>query len=97
MLNDAPHSAQELQATNHVPQSSLYRKLRELQDLGLVAVQTTVITADGKRVDMFRSRVEEVRIEMRGGSLQVSVRHRDLSAERLRFLWGRVRQEAGRS
>jgi DNA-binding transcriptional ArsR family regulator len=96
LLNDAPLSVQELQAANHVPQSSLYRKLHELQDLGLVAVQTTAFTADGKRVDMFRSRIEEVRVEMRGGVLHVNVRHRDLSAERLRFMWGRVRREGGR-
>ena len=96
LLNDDPHSVQELQASNHLPQSSLYRKLHELQELGLVAVQNTALTSDGKRVDMFRSRIEEVRVEMRGGTLHVNVRHRDLSAERLKSMWGKIRREGVR-
>jgi DNA-binding transcriptional ArsR family regulator len=96
MLNDAPHSAQELLAANHIPQSTLYRKIHELRELGLVGIQTTVLTPDAKRVDLFRSLVEELHIEMKGNLLDLQVRYRDLAAERLKSMWGAVRREAGR-
>jgi DNA-binding IclR family transcriptional regulator len=96
MINDAPHSAQELLAANHIPQSTLYRKLHELQELGLVAVQRTAITSEGKRVDLYRSLLEELRVDLAGTSLRIQVRYRDLQAERLKELWHDMRREAGR-
>lgn len=93
MLNDAPRSAQELLQVNHVPQSTLYRKLHELQEIGLVGIQRTAITPDGKRVDLYRSLLEELRVDLVGGSLRVQVRYRDLASERLKDMWHRVRQE----
>ncbi len=96
MLNEAPHSAQELLADRAIPQSTLYRKLHELEELGLVGVQRTAITADGKRVDLYRSLLEELRVELQGPSLRIQVRFRDLAAERLRDLWHTMRSEARR-
>ncbi|MCI4344786.1 MAG: helix-turn-helix domain-containing protein [Thermoplasmata archaeon] len=96
MLNDAPRSAQELLVANHVPQSTLYRRLHELEELGVVAVQRTVITEEGKRVDLYRSLLEEFKVELRSSRLEVTVKYRDLQSERVRELWGAVRKEAGR-
>ena len=96
MLNDAPHSAQELLTGNAIPQSTLYRKLHELEELGLVGIQRTAITADGKRVDLYRSLLEELRVDLEGTSLRIRVRFRDLAAESLRDLWHTMRTEAGR-
>ncbi|MCI4350058.1 MAG: helix-turn-helix domain-containing protein [Thermoplasmata archaeon] len=96
MLNETPHSAQDLLNANHIPQSTLYRRLHELELLGVVAVQRTVITGDGKRVDLYRSLLEEFKVELRSSRLEVTVKYRDLKAERVRELWGAVRSEAGR-
>ena len=94
MLNDAARSAQELLQSNQIPQSTLYRKIHDLQQLGLVGVQRTAITAEGKRVDLYRSLLEELRVDLAGGSLRIEVRFRNLSAERLKQMWHRVREEA---
>jgi len=96
MISDAPRSAQDLLSANRIPQSTLYRKLHELQDLGLIGVQRTAITPEGKRVDLYRSLLEELRVEMLGRELRIQARFRDLSAERLKEMWRDVRKEAGR-
>ncbi|HYK93786.1 MAG TPA: hypothetical protein VEY07_07080 [Thermoplasmata archaeon] len=96
MLNESPRSAQEMLLTNHIPQSTLYRKLHDLQQLGLVGIQRTAITPDGKRVDLYRSLLEELRVDLAGGALRIQVRFRDLSAERLKDMWHQVRSEARR-
>jgi DNA-binding HxlR family transcriptional regulator len=96
LLNDAPRSAQDIQASNRIPQSTLYRKLHELSEIGLVGVQRSVISADGKRVELYRSLLDELKVEMRGARLRVDVRFRDLAAERLKEMWRDVRKEAGR-
>lgn len=96
MLNDAPHSAQEILSANPIPQSTLYRKLHDLQQLGLVGVQRTAITPEGKRVDLYRSLLEELRVDLKGKDLRIQVRFRDLASERLRDLWHTMRSEAQR-
>lgn len=96
MLNDSPRSAQEIQATNRIPQSTLYRKLHELSEIGLVGIQRSVISPDGKRVELYRSLLDELKVEMRGSRLRIDVRFRDLSSERLKEIWRDVRKEAGR-
>lgn len=94
MLNEAPHSAQEILQANSIPQSTLYRKLHDLQQLGLVGIQRTAITPDGKRVDLFRSLLEELKVDLAGGELRIQARYRDLSAERLKDIWHSVQKEA---
>ncbi|HTW39424.1 MAG TPA: helix-turn-helix domain-containing protein [Thermoplasmata archaeon] len=97
LLNDSPRSAQEIQSANRIPQSTLYRKLHELSEIGLIGVQRSVISSDGKRVELYRSLLDELKVEMRGARLRVDVRFRDLAAERLKEMWRDVRKEAGRS
>lgn len=97
LLSDGPRSAQEIQATNRMPQSTLYRKLHELSEIGLIGIQRSVISPDGKRVELYRSLLEELTVEMRGTRLTIDVRFRDLPSERLKELWQIVRERAGRS
>ncbi len=96
LLSDGPRSAQEIQASNRMPQSTLYRKLHELSEIGLIGIQRSVISSDGKRVELYRSLLEELTVEMRGTRLTIDVRFRDLPSERLKELWQSVRERAGR-
>jgi DNA-binding transcriptional ArsR family regulator len=94
MLSDAPHSAQDLLSANHIPQSTLYRKIHELQQLGLIGIQRTAITPEGKRVDLYRSLLEELKVDLHGTELRIQARFRDLSAERLKQMWHGLQKEA---
>jgi DNA-binding HxlR family transcriptional regulator len=96
MLSEGPRSAQEIQTLNRMPQSTLYRKIHELSEIGLVGVQRSVISPDGKRVELYRSLLEELTVEMRGTRLRIDVRFRDLSAERLKEMWRTVREGVAR-
>jgi DNA-binding transcriptional ArsR family regulator len=96
MLNDAPLSAQEMLGANRIPQSTLYRKLHDLQEIGLVGVQRTAITPEGKRVDLYRSLLERLAVEMYGRTLRIEVKYRDLASERLQTMWKDFRREAAR-
>ena len=95
-MDDQPRSVQQLLDRLSVPKSTVYSRLHQLRDLGLVAVQRTIITTDGKRTDLFRSLVEEARIDVRGSDTTLNLRLRNLSEERLRDLVGDLHREAVR-
>lgn len=92
-LNDAPRSAQDLLGSLNVSQSTLYRRLRELEESGLIGVERFVISEDGKKSELFRSLLEEAEVRFEGSSLDVQFKFRDLTAERLSELWSGVRRE----
>jgi DNA-binding transcriptional ArsR family regulator len=92
----SPRTAQELYQITGVPLTTLYRKLHELQEIDLVGIERAAITPDGKRVDFYRSRIEEVHVELREGRFGLRARYRNLSATRMEGLWGAVRKEAER-
>lgn len=89
-------TVQELFQTTGAPLTTLYRKVHELQSIDLVGVERSAITPDGKRVEFYRSRVEEAQIELRDGRFVLRARYRNLSALRMEGLWGAVREEARR-
>lgn len=91
-LGPEARSAQDLVELCALPQASVYRKLRELQEGGLVGIQRSVMTSDGHRTDLFRSLVSRVNLTFDGGRLQVRASFRELAAERMGDLWDAVRQ-----
>jgi DNA-binding transcriptional ArsR family regulator len=91
-----PRSVQELFQATGVPLTTLYRKLHEMTELELVGIERSAITPDGKRVEFYRSRLEEVQVELKEGRFGVRSRARSLTATRMENMWGAARQEAGR-
>jgi len=90
-LNETTRSAQDLVERSGMPQASVYRKLRELQEAGLVGIQRSGLSADGHRTDLFRSLLVEARLSLSGDRLEVQAAFRELAAERLGELWDEVR------
>lgn len=90
-LHEAPRSVQEIVERCAVPQASVYRKLRELQEGGLVGIQRSALSADGHRTDLFRSRLGGLSVRLAAGRLDVAAEFRDLAAERLTDMWDQVR------
>ena len=78
-----------------LPQSSVYRKLKELQDAGLVRISRLAFTPDGKKVEVYRSRLREVRIHFAGGVVKVEVVPLEDSGDRLGAMWRQVRGGTG--
>lgn len=90
-LNDAPHSVQDVVDRCGLPQASAYRKLRELQEGGLVGIQRSALSSDGHRTDLFRSLLPAARIRLERDRLEVTAEFRDLAAERLGEMWEQIR------
>jgi DNA-binding transcriptional ArsR family regulator len=100
MILSATHhrarSALEMFQETGVPITTLYRKIHELEELQLVGVERSAITPEGKRVEFYRSRLEEAQIHLSGGVFQLRARYRDLAAARLESMWTTVREEVRR-
>ena len=90
-LNRAEQDAHQLVLRTGLPQSSVYRKLKDLTDLGIVRIARFAFTADGKKVEVYRSRLQEVRVLLSGVTLRVEVVLRSDGAERLGEMWRAVR------
>jgi DNA-binding transcriptional ArsR family regulator len=73
-----------------LPQSSLYRKVRELTANGLVTVPRLAFTKDGRKVELFRSRLRAVRVLFGSGRYRVEVRFSEDSSDRLVEMWDTV-------
>jgi hypothetical protein len=87
---------QELVDASHLPQASVYRKLKDLQEHGLVGIQRSGLAPDGHRADLYRSLLAETLVRLRGSRLDVFAAFRDLASERLSEMWDAVRAEAKR-
>lgn len=66
-------SAFDLSRRFGIPIVACYRRLRELEDLGLVTCLRTITSAPGHRVRLFRSRLRSARITFEDGRLWAQV------------------------
>lgn len=74
-----------------IPVSTLYRKIHQLLEDGLLVVERTVLQPDGKKFEMYRSTIREVKINMRDVGVDVDVVVNQGPAERLGQLWNALR------
>lgn len=84
-------SAVELSTEKNIPISTAYRRLHELQEAGLVAIERIIITEDGKKFDLYRSTVRSVSVSFNPGATEIElVPNEDMVAKFAR-LWGYMR------
>ena len=62
MLKEAK-SASDLAYETRIPLSSVYRRIHELNNAGLLAVERAMITEQGKKLELYRSAVSEVNLK----------------------------------
>ena len=66
-----PLSASDIAQGCNLPPSSAYRRISTLTDAGLLGVERSVITEDGKKYDLFRSTIKGVEINYRPSDIMV--------------------------
>jgi len=66
-----PLSASDIAEACNLPASTAYRRISTLTDTGLLGVERSVITEDGKRYDLFRSTIKGVEINYQPNDLIV--------------------------
>ena len=58
-------TANELSTSLHIPLSSVYKKLSDLENLTLVQVEKTILSEKGRRFKIYRSRINKAEISIK--------------------------------
>jgi DNA-binding transcriptional ArsR family regulator len=91
-LSGGERDGHSLVVETHLPQSSIYRKLRELEEGHLVYVSRLGFTRDGHKVDLYRSRLKEIHVEFAPDQPKIRVVIREDAADRIQGMWTEVRR-----
>ncbi|MFG1530544.1 MAG: ArsR family transcriptional regulator [Thermoplasmata archaeon] len=78
-----------------LPQSSVYRHLKEMQARRLVRISRLAFTPEGRKVEIFRSNVRQARLYLEAGQLRVEVVPAEDSADRIVSMWSEVARRPG--
>ncbi len=68
-----PMSVREIAYQLDIPLASAYRKIKELESFGLIKVEETRLTRDGKRFKMYRSQVENFEVSYHRNTLKIKL------------------------
>lgn len=79
-----------------LPLPTAYRHVNRLVEQGLLVVERSALTPDGKRYELYRSRVRSARIELDANGERATWEPNEPVEERLATVWGTLRQQAGR-
>lgn len=75
-----PVDAQAIMESTGMAKSTVYRRLHTLQRQGLLAVERSALR-DGHPVELYRSRLDMIRVQIQGGNLEVRWQQRDDDAD----------------
>src|SRR2546426_3484156 len=70
---DHPVSALDISRRFAIPIAACYRRIKELEGLGLVYVEAALPSRNGKGLQLYRSRLRSVRIAFEDGKLRARV------------------------
>ncbi|MFB5624193.1 MAG: ArsR family transcriptional regulator [Nitrosopumilus sp.] len=71
-IMDTPKSAIEVSREKIIPLSTVYRRIQQLHDSKMIRT-SGVITEEGKRLFLYKSKIKEVNTRFSGGKLDVEV------------------------
>jgi DNA-binding transcriptional ArsR family regulator len=80
-------SVKEMEQDTKLPQATVYRHVTGLMDDGLLFIERSALTADGKRYDLYRSRVQKARIELDDAGVRIFWEPLEGVHERLARAW----------
>jgi hypothetical protein len=88
---DRARSVEELSGTEKIPISTAYRRVNEMSEVGLLAVEKTIITDEGKKFELYRSSFKSVKLQLTQGEIMVDAELNEDVATRLSRLWASMR------
>ncbi len=68
-----PKHAQELSLLLNIPIASCYRKVRELEETGLLKCVDRILTREGRRIKLYRSQINKINIFFEKGQLRIKL------------------------
>jgi DNA-binding IclR family transcriptional regulator len=80
-------AVKEMESATQLPQATVYRYVTSLVEDGLLFVERSALTEDGKRYELYRSRVQKARIELDGAGVRIYWEPLEGVHERLARAW----------
>jgi predicted transcriptional regulator len=85
-------SIEEISKQQHIPISTCYRRVHELQTYGIVKIDRTIIQEDGKKFVCYRASFKNASINLESGELKVDVEPNRDPSDRVHEMWSSVRR-----
>lgn len=91
-----PRAVKDISQETQLPLPTTYRHVNRLVEQGLVIVERSALTDDGKRFELYRSRVKAARIEMDAAGERITWELNEPVEDRLASLWDDLRGQVKR-
>jgi hypothetical protein len=85
-----PLAVRELSAATGIPMATTYRIVHRLVELGVLVVERSAMTADGKAYDLYRSRISAGRLEVTAAGTHVAWNPNLAVEERIARMWNQI-------
>lgn|SRR5487761_251069 len=84
-------SVEELSHSENIPISTTYRRVNEMKDVGILTVEKTVLTEEGKKFELYRSAFKAIHMDLNQAEILIDVELNEDVATRLSRLWASMR------
>ena len=84
-------SVEELSQSENIPISTTYRRVNEMKDVGILTVEKTVLTEEGKKFELYRSAFKAIHMDLNQAEILIDVELNEDVATRLSRLWASMR------
>lgn len=85
------YSVEDLSRDENVPISTAYRRVNELKEVGLLTIEKTILTEEGKKFELYRSAFRTVHIDLNQGEIVIDADLNEDVGTRLSRLWASMR------
>lgn len=86
-----PLPVREISEVTSIPMATTYRHVNDLTERGLLVVARSAISPDGKRYDLYRSRLTRATIQVTQNGVEISWDTEPSVEERLMDMWQHMR------
>lgn len=83
----APKSAQELSEELDIPIATSYRRIEELEELDLLALENRELSEEGRRTSVYRRQIDSVTVEFGTGEIELALEERTAAKNALADMW----------
>ena len=73
----SPKTAAQICAENKLPQSSTYKRIRKLQEEGLITIEKISIDSKGKKVVLYRSKIKSLVFNLKANMISLQFNKND--------------------
>ena len=87
-----PRSVKDIEHATGLPPATLYRHVSRLLEHGLLVVERSALTGDGKRYDLYRSAVRRAQIEFDESGVRCTWEPMEGLGQKLARVWAGLRR-----